>query len=162
VRAAVADTSPLNCLVLIGAVDGLPRLFEAVIVPGAVKAELLYARAPAAVRRRAAAPPPWLGGRARAAPAGAGPDHLDAGERAVIALALSLQPDFVLIDERAGGGARARGREVMGMLGLPDCAARVGLIDLSGAVAALKATNFRARQSLFDALLAGHQKQQAP
>ena len=66
-RAAVADTSPLNYLVLIGAIDVLPRLFEAVIVPDAVKAELLHARAPAAVRRWAAAPPSCSGWR-RAAP----------------------------------------------------------------------------------------------
>jgi predicted nucleic acid-binding protein len=163
VRAAVADTSPLNYLVLIGAIDVLPRLFEAVIVPGAVKAELLHVRAPAAVRRWAAAPPLWLRVAHALPPAGAGLDHLDAGERAVIALALSLQPDFVLIDERAGvAAARAQGLEVLGTLGLLDRAARAGLIDLGGAVAALKATNFHARQSLFDALLARHQKRQAP
>lgn len=163
-RAAVADTSPLNYLVLIGAIDMLPRLFEAVIVPGAVEAELLHARAPAAVRRWAAAPPPWLRvAHALPPPAGAGLDHLDAGERAVIALALSLQPDFVLIDERAGvAAARAQGLEVLGTLGLLDRAARAGLIDLSGAVAALKATNFHAPPSLFEALLARHQKRQAP
>jgi predicted nucleic acid-binding protein len=163
VRAAVADTSPLNYLVLISAIDVLPRLFEAVIVPAAVKAELLHARAPAAVRRWAAAPPPWLRVAHALPPAGAGLDHLDAGERAVIALALSLRPDFVLIDERAGvAAARAQGLEVLGTLGLLDRAARAGLIDLSGSVAALKATNFHARQSLFDALLARHQKRQAP
>jgi predicted nucleic acid-binding protein len=163
VRAAVADTSPLNYLVLIGAIDVLPHLFEAVIVPGAVEAEMLHARAPAAVRRWAAAPPPWLRVAHALPPAGAGLDHLDAGERAVIALALSLQPDFVLLDERAGvAAARAQGLEVLGTLGLLDRAARAGLIDLSGAVAALKATNFHARQSLFDALLARHQKRQAP
>lgn len=162
-RTAVADTSPLNYLVLISAINVLPHLFGAVIVPGAVKAELLHARTPAAVRRWAAASPPWLRVEHAPPPAGTGLDHLDAGERAVIALALSLHPDFVLIDERAGvAAARAQGLEVLGTLGLLDRAARAGLIDLSGAVAALRATNFHARQSLFDALLAHHQKRPAP
>lgn len=162
-RAAVADTSPLNYLVLIGAIEVLPHLFGAVIVPGAVTAELLHARAPAAVRRWAAAAPPWLRVVRALPPTGPGLDRLDAGERAVIALALSLHPDFVLIDERAGvAAARAQGLEVLGTLGLLDRATRAGLIDLSRTLAALRATSFHARPSLFEALLAHHQKREAP
>ncbi len=35
-RLVVADTGPLNYLVLIDAVDVLPRLFEQILVPAAV------------------------------------------------------------------------------------------------------------------------------
>jgi hypothetical protein len=50
-RAAVADTSPLRYLVLINAIEILPRLFEGVFVPDIVHAELRHAHAPATVRR---------------------------------------------------------------------------------------------------------------
>lgn len=80
---------------------------------------------------------------------------LDPGERAAIALALSVLPDFVLIDDRAGVAvARARALEVTGTLGLLDRAAQAGLVDLADAISALKATNFRVRQPLLDVLLA--------
>ncbi len=47
---AVADTSPLCYLILIGEIELLPRLFAHVLLPEAVRAELLHADAPAAVR----------------------------------------------------------------------------------------------------------------
>jgi predicted nucleic acid-binding protein len=49
-RLVVADTGPLNYLVLIGAIDLLPKLFETVLVPQAVCDELCHRVAPAAVR----------------------------------------------------------------------------------------------------------------
>src|SRR5438552_2953757 len=47
----VADTGPLNYLVLIGAVEVLQPLYTQVIVPKTVAAELLRTGAPAASRR---------------------------------------------------------------------------------------------------------------
>jgi predicted nucleic acid-binding protein len=47
-RLVVADTSPLVYLVLIDHIDVLPQLFETVLVPEAVHAELRNAAAPAA------------------------------------------------------------------------------------------------------------------
>ena len=74
-------------------------------------------------------------------------------------MAVSLRSDFVLIDDRAGVVvARARGLDVTGTLGLLDRAAQAGLIDLGAAIAALKSTNFYARQELFDLLLARDRK----
>jgi predicted nucleic acid-binding protein len=49
-RLVVADTGPLNYLVLIEAIDVLPRLFEQILVPAAVYDELAHADAPAPVR----------------------------------------------------------------------------------------------------------------
>jgi predicted nucleic acid-binding protein len=46
----VADTSPLNYLVLIGAVDVLQPLYTHVVVPKTVAAELSGTMAPPAVR----------------------------------------------------------------------------------------------------------------
>jgi predicted nucleic acid-binding protein len=59
-RLVVADTGPLNYLVLIEAIELLPKLFERTFTPEAVRAELLDRDAPATVRSWAAQPPEWL------------------------------------------------------------------------------------------------------
>ena len=46
-RLVIADTSPINYLLLIGHIDILPRLFERVIVPQIVRDELAHPKAPA-------------------------------------------------------------------------------------------------------------------
>jgi predicted nucleic acid-binding protein len=156
-RAAVADTSPLRYLVLIGAIEVLPRLFERVVIPEIVHAELRHAHAPAMVRRWAETVPSWLTVVSTPTVQDTDLRLLDAGERAAIALAAEIRADFVLIDERAGvAAARARGLEVTGTPGLLARAAQRGLTDLPTAFAALKATNFHVRQELLDALLARH------
>jgi predicted nucleic acid-binding protein len=63
-RLVVADTGPLNYLVLIDAIELLPKLFEKVFAPEAVRAELLNQDAPAVVRAWATHPPSWLEVRA--------------------------------------------------------------------------------------------------
>jgi predicted nucleic acid-binding protein len=57
---AVADTTPICYLILIGEIDLLPKLFDQVLVPTAVIGELLHEDAPDAVRGWAASLPPWL------------------------------------------------------------------------------------------------------
>jgi predicted nucleic acid-binding protein len=56
----IADTSPLNYLILIGEVELLPGLYRRVLIPQAVIDELRHADAPPLVRRFATAPPHWL------------------------------------------------------------------------------------------------------
>jgi predicted nucleic acid-binding protein len=60
VRVAIADTGPIDYLVLIGNIDLLPVLFEKVILPSAVQAELTDPDAPPSVRNWIADPPAWL------------------------------------------------------------------------------------------------------
>jgi predicted nucleic acid-binding protein len=60
-------------------------------------------------------------------------------------------------DRRAVGATRAKGFTVIGTLGILDLAARRGMLDLSGALALLRNTNFRMREKLLDALLAQHE-----
>ena len=127
-RVVVADTSPLHYLILTSAIDLLPRLFQQVIAPELVRAELLDDEAPALVRARAMAPPAWFG--VRPAPLDPGEDliRLGTGERAAIALSGVLHPDLVLMDDRDGVvAARGRGFAVTGTLGVFDRAARQGL-----------------------------------
>ncbi|WP_287745522.1 DUF3368 domain-containing protein [Methylobacterium sp.] len=143
----VADTGPLNYLLLIGQIDLLPHLFDGACVPRAVQVELSHRDAPDAVRLRIAGDPDWLT---------VCPDPmieedalrmLDEGERA----------DLILMDDRAGvGAARARAFAVTGSLGILDLAARRGLIDLERAVTRLRGTGFRRRPALLDALLDRH------
>lgn len=154
-RLAAADTGPLHYLVLIGEIIFLPALVSSVLIPPEVRDELDHARTPAPVRAWAAAPPVWL--RVQSAPAASanlGLARLDAGERAVIDLALAVGADAVLVDDRAGVAvARARGLAAIGTLGLLQRGARRGLVDLPDALARLVATNFHIRQDLLDVLL---------
>jgi len=59
-RLVIADTGPISYLVLIGNIGLLPILFENVILPSAVEAELTDPDAPLAVRNWIAHPPAWL------------------------------------------------------------------------------------------------------
>ena len=56
----VADTTPLNYLILINEVDVLPKLYGRVVIPPAVQEELTHSRAPANVTAWIAQPPSWL------------------------------------------------------------------------------------------------------
>jgi predicted nucleic acid-binding protein len=161
-RLVVADTGPLNYLVLIDAIEVLPELFEQVLVPAAVYDELSHADAPALVRAFIAQKPAWLEVRSD-------PDRnrlelvdaaLDEGERAAIALAKSINADLILMDDRAGVAIAHRlGFVVTGTLGVLDLAARRDLVDLAVAFARLKATNFRYPGEVMDALLAQHRRE---
>jgi hypothetical protein len=111
VRLVIADTGPINYLVLIGSIDLLPALFERVILPSAVQAELADPDAQHSVREWIAAPLVWLHIHET-------PDTqfrpscvsgLDEGEAAAIALALSLgQRALVLLAFLAGLVGRQR------------------------------------------------------
>lgn len=153
-RVVIADTGPLNYLLLIDQVELLPRLFEAVHIPEAVRAELADEAAPRIVRDWIVQPPSWL--RIEPTPtATASPPRLDAGEQAAIALAIKLKAELLLMDDRAGvKAALAQGLDVVGTLGILDQAASDGLIDLPTTLARLTATNFHIRRELLDALLA--------
>jgi predicted nucleic acid-binding protein len=155
--AVVADTSPLNYLVQIEAVEILQQLYERICVPEAVIAELRSSDAPIPVRQWAAALPAWVEVRAVDEEFLADPrwKPLHAGEQAALALAVLLKADLILMDERAGVGlARKSGFRVTGTLGILDEAARQELLDFTAVMEKLKATTFRYPQSLAAELLA--------
>src|SRR6266700_4432918 len=157
-RLVVADTSPLNYLVLIGQVEILPALFERIFVPQTVQNELRQNEAPETIRRWIAAPPSWLE-IVPTEPVNGDPEllRLDEGERAAILLATQIGADLLLIDDRDGVNvARSRGFAVTGTLGILDLGATRGLIQLNEAVEHLKNTSFRYPADVLDALLARH------
>src|ERR1700733_7404230 len=142
----IADTSPLNYLAWIDAVDILPQLYGRVIIPIEVRVELLATDAPIVVRSWASNIPSWVEVCATDPVLRDDPRWrtLDLGERAALALAAVRQPSVLLIDERAGTEiARAQGFAVTGTLGVLDEAARRRLISLPEAIERLKRTSFR-------------------
>jgi predicted nucleic acid-binding protein len=112
-QSIVADTTPLNYLVLIQAADILPELYRTVLIPPAVNAELAHANTPAVVRAWISQPPAWLKVVSLKQPVDSALEHLDAGEREAISLASELQAILLLMDERDGVTiARHRGLKV--------------------------------------------------
>ena len=91
-RLVIADTSPVNYLILIEHIHLLPALFEKIILPTAVRTELASHRAPTVVQH-------WLA-QPLALPDDPSLHDIDAGEAAAIRLALSLHADLLLMDSQ--------------------------------------------------------------
>ena len=151
---AVADTSPLCYLILIGEIDLLPRLFNQVLMPRAVLAELLHEDAPVAVRSWASNLPLWICAKESPDTPTSGLEKLQAGEQAAILLAESSQADIILLDEKAARRLAAdRGLRVTGILGILGEAATRRLVELASAIDRLRMTSFRASPALLKATL---------
>jgi predicted nucleic acid-binding protein len=156
----VADTSPLNYLILIGEADLLYQLYGRVLIPQAVLSELGHPHAPAAVAEWISRCPLWLEiNHVNVRPEDRS-DELDRGESEAIALAEQYKPDvLLLIDEETGRlEAMRRNIRTTGTLGLLDDAAARRLIVLESAIGRLRNTNFRAPESLLEWLLARDRK----
>ena len=139
-QSIVADTAPLNYLVLIQAADILPNLYRKVFIPPAVRAT------PVIVRAWISQPPQWLEVVSLKQPVGSALAHLDAGEREAISLASELQAILLLMDERDGVTiARQRGLKVVGTPAALDLAAAHGLVDLQTMFDRYGISTFRSR-----------------
>jgi predicted nucleic acid-binding protein len=153
----VSNTSPINYLILIGHINLVPELFDAIIIPQAVYSELSDASAPSPVQTWIATPPDWLKVQPVSQPSDAILDLLDPGEREAILLAQELNADLLLLDDmKARRTATERGLAITGILGILDQAATMKLIDLPAAVQNLQSTSFWASDSLFQKLLDKH------
>ena len=151
----IADTGPVNYLLLVGHIDILPALFGNVILPSVVRDELQDPGTPLLVRDWIAHPPSWVDVRLTTSdPDAVSLKGLDAGEAAAISLAVELAADLLLMDDREGViAARRKGFAVTGTLGVLDLAAERGLLNLGEAFDQLKRTNFRCPQGIMDHLL---------
>jgi len=152
----IADTGPINYLVLIGHIDILPTLFGTVILPSAVMDELADIGSPSPVRDWIANPPSWLDVRVTRCDETTVESlkALDAGEVAAILLAIELRADLLLMDDREGViAARSEGFVVTGTLGVLSLAAERRILDLAEAFNRLRRTNVRFRQEIMDQLL---------
>jgi uncharacterized protein len=126
----VSNTSPVTNLALIGRLDLLEQLYGALMIPDAVWQELVVkgAHLPSAQQIERAS---WLSVRTvtnRELVLSLRQD-LDAGEAEAIALAMEMNADLLLIDERIGReSAQHLGVPYMGLIGvLVQCKQR-GLI----------------------------------
>lgn len=148
----VADTSPINYLILVEADGVLPKLYGRVLIPTQVRDELLAESAPEQVRTWAASPPNWLDVRS---PASVDSSlQLDPGEAAAISLAQEVKADRLLMDDRDGRAiAASLGLKVAGTLAVIRDAAAQQLLDLPMVLERLKGTTFRAAPSLYQQLL---------
>jgi predicted nucleic acid-binding protein len=151
----VADTTPLNYLILIEYIAILAPLYERVVIPSAVATELRHPKAPAPVRAWIAEPPPWC----TIQQAQGQPDtallQLDPGEREALLLVQALGADVFLTDDLEGREeAIYRGIAVTGTLGTLGRAALRGLIDLPTALGRLQTTTFYAPPEIIAAMLA--------
>lgn len=152
----VADTSPINYLVLLGHTALLPTLYTRVVLPPAVVLELRDVEAPEVVRAWAANLPVWCEvKRPTSLVVTEDLAHLGAGEQEAIVLAQELGADFLLMDEDDGRRtALSRALNVTGTLGVLERAAERGLIDLPRTLALLSMTTFRVRDELLQGMLA--------
>lgn len=150
----ISDTSPLRYLITLGQVELLPQLFEQVIIPEAIAAELRDTGAPAPVQQWIKQAPDWLE---------IVPDPHDIpevlhtlhqGEQAAIALALQKSASLLIVDEKAARRiSQTLDIPVTGVLGVLKLAAKRRLINPSEVVQQLKQTNFRVSKQLLKQLL---------
>ena len=150
----VADTSPLNYLLLIDEIDLLPAIFGQVLLPHAVFQELWHPKTPTRVREWVAHLPAWLEVHTVASVANPALMGLDVGEREAIQLALELGVNTVLIDEADGRQQAERLHlEVRGTLAILEHGAHLGKTNLREALSKLEQTNFRMSPAVRAALL---------
>lgn len=149
----VADTSPINYLLLIDQIELLPNLFYEIIIPDAVRDEMLAPGAPDILQKWISNPPDWVKIQAVSV-TDKSLSNLDPGEQAAITLAQTLSADLLIIDERLGRlAASSLGVPIIGTLGILDDAANQGLINLAEAIDRLCQTNFRISRRIIQALL---------
>jgi predicted nucleic acid-binding protein len=138
----VADTSPINYLILIQEVDILPKMYGRVVIPQSVREELVRASAPQEVRSLIDHLPIWLEVRSPLTVPDSSLAKLDARERDAITLATELHADRLIVDEREGRReAERRGIPVIGTLGVLREAATLKLLDIRVAVERLQTTS---------------------
>ncbi len=137
----VAYAGPLHYLVLVDEVNILGNLFDRVLIPEAVRNELLQLKTPEIVKTWINRPPPWLKVEQVT---NVLPIHgLHPGESEALQLALQAKAVGVLMDDLDGRkAARRLGLSVVGTIGLLERAAEKQLIKLPEAVSRLRQTNF--------------------
>lgn len=150
----VADTSPINYLVLIGHIEILPHFYGRILIPPSVWEELQDRNTPDSVRKWVAQGPAWLEMRALRNVPDPSLSFLDRGEREAIALAEELQAVRLITDDMlAREEATRRKLSVIGTLGVLRNAARAHLLHLPDALSELQKANFYVAPDLIRSLL---------
>ena len=145
----VADTTPLNYLILIDEIELLPALYRSVLIPQEVHRELQNPGTPSVVCTWASALPAWCEVRSLTSIPDITLSELDAGERDAIQLALDAGVDTLLMDESEGRRAAVLHHlKVTGTVAVLEKAAQRGLVDFRSALERLEQTSFRLSASI--------------
>lgn len=156
----ISDTSAITNLAAIGYLQLLPQLYGQVTIPEAVYRELIEIEppVPGAAEVETA---PWIDIRQVADSAVVerlqSEVRLDPGESEAIALALELNADLLLIDERRGRAEADRlGVRITGLLGILVEAKQKNLISAVKPLmdALISISDFRVSSALYDQILA--------
>jgi predicted nucleic acid-binding protein len=140
----VADTSSLNYLVRMNRAEVLRTLYGRVVMPHAVRDEMLANGAPVDVCSWAAELPDWVDLVSALRIDSTLSEQLGEGEREAISVALELSADVLLMDDQPGRlAAEERGLSVSGTLSVLLQASRLGLLDFELAMRELKVLGFR-------------------
>jgi predicted nucleic acid-binding protein len=157
----VADTSPLNYLILLRQVDLLHDLFGEVLVPYGVLEEMQHPDAPDAVRNWAANPPSWMEPRRVEDVSDNINPALGRGEREAISLALTSPADLLLIDERAGRfEAESHSLNVAGTVAVLFQGAVKHGLDFPALLSQLRSFGFRLSRQVEEGMLERYYTQQ--
>ena len=148
----ISDASPLNVLVRIERVALLPKLFNRIVIPPAVEAELNDPRAPKEVRSFLGSRPSWL--EVARPLALLDLPNIGPGERAAISLACERKADLLLIDDKRGRrAAKSLDLRIIGTIGILEQMAAPGWLDLRSAFDRVREIGFSASDELLDAAL---------
>jgi|SRR6185503_1221983 len=148
----VADAGPLHYLVLIDCAEILASLFGHVLVPFAVRDELIHPGAPTKVKDWILQLRPWLEITpiTQVQPV----RGLHRGETEALQLALERNAAAILIDDMDGrAAARRLGIPTIFTVAILELAAEKGLIDLPSAIGKLRQTSFFVSKEILDAAL---------
>ena len=127
----ISDTTPLRYLIEIDLVHILENLFGTVYIPEKVSEELQRAETPEKVREWMRSVPDWIETRATDTSLFIPEKDIHEGEREAIALALELQGDVLLCDDRdAIAEARSQGIPTVRLYNILESAAEKYLLDL--------------------------------
>jgi len=151
----IADTTPLNHLILIGQIRLLQALYGRVIVPQAVLSELQARATPPKVKAWVSNRPDWLEVNQASFAIDPALARLDPGERDAILLAQELGADLLLMDDLGGRQEAARRNlKVAGTLTVLYLGATRGLVlDFPATVEQLRRTGFRASSEIIQFFL---------
>jgi len=140
----VSDTTPLHYLILIERAQLLADLFNSIIIPESVFAELSHEKTPARVQQWIADVPAWVEIKRASAANTEVAKNLGRGEAEAINLALEEKADALLMDDRkAIREARKNNLTVITTLGVLELASIKSLIDFPAVLNELAQTSFR-------------------
>ena len=156
----IADTTPLNHLILIDQIHVLGVLYGRVIVPQAVLSELQAQATPQKVKAWISKRPDWLEVNRTSFAADPGLARLDRGEHDAILLAQTLAADLLLMDDLGGRHEAARRNlKIAGTLTVLYLGARRGLVqDFPATLEHLRQTGFRASPEIIQLFLDRHSR----